>query len=171
MWWRRKRRKKSKLPLVLSCLLLGILAAGYTGLCAYAANNGLPKNTRILGQDLSGLTVSQAAKKLERALPTMKIRLYAPADDGADGLPERAKSPDAHVAFGAGAEADPSILGSAAPMKDPAGQLFDAGLAVSHQYRRFLRRGGSDLPGRRKDARRSGSRGGGALLPQPGHLL
>ena len=122
------QKKKSRLPLALSCLLLGILAAGYTGLCAYAANNGLLwKNTRVLGQDLSGLTVSQAAKKLEQAFPTMKIGVYL-YDGGAGGVPERAKSPDAYVSLSdLGAEADLSTLARSAHERNLRGGMFTLG--------------------------------------------
>jgi vancomycin resistance protein YoaR len=93
------QKKQLKLPFAIAFVLLSVFAAGYVGLCAYAANNGLLwKNTLILGQDLSGLTVAQAAQKLERTFPAMKIGLYL-YDDAASQVPERAPVPDAYVAL------------------------------------------------------------------------
>lgn len=122
------QKKKSRLPLVLSCLLLGLLAAGYAGLCAYAANSGLIwKNTRILGQDLSGLTVSQAAQKLERAFPSMKIGVYL-YDGASHAVPERASAPDTYVALSdLGAEASPAALARGAHERNLRGGFFTMG--------------------------------------------
>lgn len=105
------QKKQLKLPFAIAFVLLSVFAAGYVGLCAYAANNGLLwKNTLILGQDLSGLTVAQAAQKLERTFPAMKIGLYL-YDDAASQVPERAPVPDAYVALAdLGAEVSASTV-------------------------------------------------------------
>lgn len=66
----------------------GILGAAYLGLCAYAVNKEtIWKNTSTLGQDLGGLTVAEAAQKLEAALPETKIGVYS--YDAADPYRER----------------------------------------------------------------------------------
>lgn len=77
-----------KVPLIAAGLTVGILGGAYLGLCAYAANKEtIWKNTSVLGQDLGGLTVSQAARKLDAALPNLRIGVYA--YDAADPNAER----------------------------------------------------------------------------------
>lgn len=79
--------------------LLALLAAGYIALCAYAVNGAVIwKNTYVLGQDVGGLTVEQAAQALEAALPGMRIDLYL--YDAALGTPpERTGKPDGSIAL------------------------------------------------------------------------
>lgn len=122
------QNKQWKLPFAIAFVLLSVLAAGYVGLCAYAANNGLLwKNTQILGQDLSGLTVTQAAQKLERTFPTMKIGLYL-YDDTAGEVPERAAAPDTYVALSdLGAEASASTLVRSAHQENLRGNFLTLG--------------------------------------------
>ena len=122
------QKKQLKLPFAIAFVLLSVLAAGYVGLCAYAANNGLLwKNTQVLGQDLSGLTVTQAAQKLERTFPAMKIGLYL-YDDAASQVPERAPVPDAYVALAdLGAEVSASTVARSALQGNLRGNFLTLG--------------------------------------------
>ena len=122
------QKKQLKLPFAIAFVLLSALAAGYVGLCAYAANNDqLWKNTRILGQDLGGLTVAQAAQKLERTFPAMKIGLYL-YDDAASQVPERAPVPDAYVALSdLGAEISASTVARSAHQGNLRGNFLTLG--------------------------------------------
>ncbi len=66
-----------KAGLLAAGITAGILGAAYLGLCAYAANQDtIWKNTSVLGQDLGGLTVPEAAQKLEAALPELDVGVY-----------------------------------------------------------------------------------------------
>ncbi|WP_369283368.1 VanW family protein [Oscillibacter sp. GMB15532] len=125
------QKKQLKLPFAIAFVLLSVLAAGYVGLCAYAANNGqLWKNTQVLGQDLSGLTVAQAAQKLERTFPDMKIGLYL-YDDTASQVPERAPVPDAYLAL---ADLGAEVSASAAARSAHQGNLQGNFLTLGWRY-------------------------------------
>ncbi|WP_312942093.1 VanW family protein [Oscillibacter sp.] len=121
------QKKQLKLPFAIA-FVLSVLAAGYVGLCAYAANNGLLwKNTQVLGQNLGGLTVTQAAQKLERTFPTMKIGLYL-YDDATAQVPERAPVPDVYVALAdLGAEISASAVARSAHQGNLQGNFFTLG--------------------------------------------
>lgn len=126
-----QQQKHSRLSFAIPCLLLGILAAGYTGLCAYAANGGVIwKNTEVLGQDLSGLTVSQAAAKLDKALSNVKIGIYL-YDASLKEVPERATKPDAYIALSdLGVTADTSALAQSAYQEN----MQDSFLSLGWRY-------------------------------------
>ncbi len=50
------------------------LAAGYAALCVYALHTAsIWRDTRVLGQDIGGLTAEQAVRAVERALPSLEI--------------------------------------------------------------------------------------------------
>lgn len=123
-----QQKKNSRLPVAIPCLLLGVLAAGYAGLCAYAANSGVIwKNTEVLGQDLSGLTISQAAGKLDKALSSLKIGVYL-YDAAAKEVPERASAPDAYVPLSdLGVTADTSALAQNAYQENVQGSFLTLG--------------------------------------------
>ena len=68
--------------LVVLAILVGLVAAGYLGLCAYAGNlNTFYPNYRINGIDVGGLTVSEAQEKLESDLLNQSIDLVDPQTD------------------------------------------------------------------------------------------
>ena len=68
--------------LIVLAVLVGLLAAGYLGLCAYAGNlNTFYPNYRINGIDVGGLTVSEAQEKLESDLLNQSIDLVDPQTD------------------------------------------------------------------------------------------
>ena len=91
-------QKRSKKPLLIAVILLAALAAAYGALCAYAVNDPVIwKNTVVLGQDLSGLTVKEAAARLENTLPAAQIQIYL-YPDGEYPPEERPETPDATVA-------------------------------------------------------------------------
>lgn len=123
-----QQQKHSRLSFTIPFLLLGVLAAGYAGLCAYAANSGVIwKNTEILGQDLSGLTIPQAAGKLDKALSSLKIGVYL-YDATVKDIPERAAAPDAYIALSdLGVTADTSALAQSAYQKNVQGSFFALG--------------------------------------------
>ena len=105
--------KKKKTPLLAAGVILAVLAAAYLGLCVRAVHSKtIWKNTLVLGQDLGGLTVEQAAQKLDGALPGLevKIRLY----DGSQAAPEeeeQAADPDMSVSLAdLGLKADTQAL-------------------------------------------------------------
>ena len=90
-------QKRSKKPLLIAVILLAALAAAYGALCAYAVNDPVIwKNTVVLGQDLSGLTVKEAAARLENTLPAAQIQIYL-YPDGEYPPEERPETPDATV--------------------------------------------------------------------------
>ncbi len=122
-----QRKKHSKLPVVLLCVL-GALTAGYVGLCAYAANSGaIWRGTEVLGQDLSGLTVTQAARKLDSTLPKLKIGVYL-YDGSLEETPERTDTPDAKIALAdLGITADTSALAQSAYQKNLKGNFLTLG--------------------------------------------
>lgn len=123
-----QQKKHSRLSVAMPFLLLGALAAGYAGLCAYAANSGVIwKNTEVLDQDLGGLTVTQAARKLDKALPNLKIGVYL-YDATLGEVPERASVPDAYIALSdLGVTADTSALAQSAYQKNLRGSLLTLG--------------------------------------------
>lgn len=54
-----------------------IVSAGYAGLCAYAANGkAIWPGISVLGVEISGLTVEEAAKKLDDFIDNAKVNLY-----------------------------------------------------------------------------------------------
>lgn len=120
-------KKRSKLPVVIPCVL-GALAAGYVGLCAYAAGSGaIWKGTEVLGQDLSGLTVAQAAQKLDSTLSKLKIGVYL-YDGSLEEAPERADTPDANISLAdLGITADTSALAQSAYQKNLKGNFLTLG--------------------------------------------
>ena len=77
-------------PLLIALGLTALVAGGaYLGLCAYAVNSGtIWSNTRVLEQDIGGLTRDQAVQKLEDALPDMAIRLLLLDDTTPPDAPE-----------------------------------------------------------------------------------
>lgn len=120
-------KKRSKLPVVIPCVL-GALVAGYVGLCAYAAGSGaIWKGTEVLGQDLSGLTVTQAAQKLDSTLSKLKIGVYL-YDGSLEETPERADTPDANISLAdLGITADTSALAQSAYQKNLKGNFLTLG--------------------------------------------
>ena len=123
-----QQKKHSRLSVTIPFLLLGALVAGYAGLCAYAASSGVIwKNTEVLGQDLGGLTVTQAARKLDKALPNLKIGVYL-YNAALDKIPERASTPDAYIALSdLGVTADTSALAQSAYQKNLHGSFLTLG--------------------------------------------
>lgn len=68
---------RSKKPLMIAGIVLGVVLAAYLGLCAYAASQTVfYPNYAINGIDMSGLTVEQAQSKLEQELPLQEIALF-----------------------------------------------------------------------------------------------
>ena len=66
---------------------LAIAAGAYTGLCAYVAGNKtIWPGVNVLGQDLGGLTVEQAASKLDAVIPTLSANLYLYDKGGRPGV-------------------------------------------------------------------------------------
>ena len=54
-----------------------IVSAGYAGLCAYAANGkAIWPGISVMGVELSGLTVEEAAKKLDTFIDKAQVDLY-----------------------------------------------------------------------------------------------
>lgn len=86
-------------PLVaLTALLIAaaLVAGSYTGLCAFVASSQtIWPGVTILGQDLSGLTVDEAAAKLDAAIPGLAARIYL--YDGAASPRGHASDPDASI--------------------------------------------------------------------------
>ena len=95
-------------PLLISLGWTAVIAGGaYLGLCAYAVNSGtIWSNTRVLEQDIGGLTRDQAVQKLEAALPDMAIRLL---------LLDDTTPPDAPENYSTGAD---SGMGADIPLSD-----------------------------------------------------
>ena len=91
-------QKRSKKPLLVIGIFLAALLAAYGALCAYAVSRPeIWKGTVVLGQDLGGLTVEEAAARLESTLPTAHISIYL-YPDGEYPPEERPEAPDATVA-------------------------------------------------------------------------
>ena len=64
-----KQPEKGKKGLVIALVVIGVLAAAYVGLCAWAgAQNTIFPNTSAAGLDVSGMTVAQAQQALEEAV-------------------------------------------------------------------------------------------------------
>ena len=79
--------------------LAAACAAGYLVLCAFAAGSDtIWKNTYVLGQDLGGLTVEQAVRKVDDALPGLEIGVYL-YDEALAYPPERTGGPDAVISL------------------------------------------------------------------------
>ena len=94
---KRLKTGSGKKPLIITGIILAVLVAAYIGLCAYAVNRPqIWSNTVVLGQDLSGQTVDEAAQTLEAALADMEIGIYL-YPDSEEAPPQRADTPDAVV--------------------------------------------------------------------------
>ena len=92
-------RKPLRIIGITLAVLLALATGAYAALCAYAVNRAeIWDHTVVLGQDVGGLTVEEAAQKLESVLPDLEIGIYLYADDQ-EAPPERAASPDASVAL------------------------------------------------------------------------
>ena len=75
-----------------------IVASGYMGLCAYAANGKtIWPGISVMGQDLGGLTIEDAALKLNNFIDEASIQLYLYNQNGQPGDHERA--PDYVLGF------------------------------------------------------------------------
>ena len=91
-------RKPLRIIGITLAVLLALAAGAYAALCAYAVNRAeIWDHTVVLGQDVGGLTVEEAAQKLESVLPTAQIRIYL-YPDGEYPPEERSEMPDATVA-------------------------------------------------------------------------
>ena len=53
-----------KVPIIILCVVLAVLAGGYLGLCAWAGGSAFWPNTSVAGVDVSGQTPGQAAGAL-----------------------------------------------------------------------------------------------------------
>lgn len=74
-----------------------IVSAGYAGLCAYAANGKtIWPGINVMGVELSGLTVEEAAKKLDNFIDKAQVDLYLyyVLDEGTGVEKYRPKTPD-----------------------------------------------------------------------------
>ncbi|MBR0283115.1 MAG: VanW family protein [Oscillibacter sp.] len=74
-----------------------IVSAGYAGLCAYAANGkAIWPGINVMGVELSGLTVEEAAKKLDDFIDKAHVDLYLYyiEDEGTGVEKYRPKEPD-----------------------------------------------------------------------------
>ena len=73
---------RKKIGLIAAGIVVGVLAAAYLGLCAFANGDKLWPNTSVMGVDLSGLTAAQAEEKLAGAIPGKlagkRVELYEP---------------------------------------------------------------------------------------------
>ena len=90
------RKSGSKKGLTILGVCLVILAALYLGLCAWAVKSpAIWQGTKLLRQDLGGMTVEEATQKLEAALPDLDIYVYL--YDAESGAPEEhgSNEPDA----------------------------------------------------------------------------
>lgn len=90
---------RKKIGLIAAGIVVGVLAAAYLGLCAFANGDKLWPNTSVMGVDLSGLTAAQAEEKLAGAIPGKlagkRVELYEPGSGqrvslDTDGLMEAA---------------------------------------------------------------------------------
>ena len=80
---KRLKRGGGNTVLVVLAVLVGLMAAGYLGLCAYAGNlNTFYPNYRINGIDVGGLTAAEAQKKIETELLAQPVEITN-ADTGA----------------------------------------------------------------------------------------
>ena len=74
------KTKAFSIPLAIFSALgiaVAITAGSYTALCAFvASSNTIWPGISVLGQDLGGLTVSQAAERLDAVVPDLKADLY-----------------------------------------------------------------------------------------------
>ena len=123
-----EQERRSRLPIVIPAVVLGLLAAGYAGLCAFAGGSDtLWRGTRVLDQDVGGLTAEQAARKLSAAVPGMAVDLYL--YDGAQGeAPERSQAPDAQIPLAdLGAQVDAAALVRDAQAENRSGGFFTYG--------------------------------------------
>ena len=123
-----EQERRSRLPIVIPAVVLGLLAAGYAGLCAFAGGSDtLWRGTRVLDQDVGGLTAEQAARKLSAAVPGMAVDLYL--YDGAQGeAPERSQAPDAQIPLAdLGAQVDAAALVRDAQAANRSGGFFTYG--------------------------------------------
>lgn len=98
-------------PLLIALGLTVLIAGGgYLGLCAYASNRAeIWDNTRILGQDIGGLTREEAIQKVEAALPELSIRLTVCDETTGPETPENVRT---YADTGMGADISLSDLGA-----------------------------------------------------------
>ena len=129
-----KRVLRSRRPAaVIVAVLLGAALAGYLGLCAYAANSRtIWRGTAALGEDLGGLTVEQAAQKLQSAADNLTIGLYL--YDGAQSAPsDRGDTPDGTIAAAdLGMQLDTRALAQDAYDYNAKGSFLTAGWRFLH---------------------------------------
>lgn len=73
-----KRVKQGgRTPLIILGTIVGVLVLAYIGLCAWATcSKTIWRNTCILREDVGGLTVKEAAAKLEASFADMEIEVY-----------------------------------------------------------------------------------------------
>ena len=90
------RRGGKKVWMILCAVLAAALAA-YLGLCAFAVSRDtIWQGVTVLGQDVGGLTVAQAAEKLNRIGEEQSLSLYLyPLER--DTPPARGDAPDARI--------------------------------------------------------------------------
>lgn len=70
-------KKSGKVPLIIVCAMLVMLAGAYLGLCAWAAHQTtFYPNWAINGVEVSGLTVQEAQQRLEQELPERVVPIY-----------------------------------------------------------------------------------------------
>ena len=146
-------RKKSRgrtaakvvLGIVAAVAVAAAVAAGaYTGLCAYVANSDViwPGIT-VLGQDLGGMTVQDAAARLNSVIPDIAVDLYL--YNAPDGPGAHTRVPDYTIPLvNLGAELDGLTIAQAASdvnLKDPPffslGKQYLTGEGVS-EYRQTI---------------------------------
>ena len=119
---RLQKKQKGIAGPVLAALGITAAVAGavYLGLCAYAQNSSaLWKNTYVLGQNVGGLTQTEAAQKLEAALPDLAIDLTVYDDTTPPDAPENAQT---------GADTDTGVK---IPLSDLGAQVDVAALVDS----------------------------------------
>ena len=92
-----KRVKQGgRTPLIILGTIVGVLVLAYIGLCAWATcSKTIWRNTCILREDVGGLTVKEAAAKLEASFADMEIEVYLYEENQA--LPTHESEPDAVV--------------------------------------------------------------------------
>lgn len=90
---------RAKTPLVIAGVVVAVAAASYLALCTYAAKGGnIWRNTHVLGQNLGGMSIEEAAQTLDSTLPNLEVDLYL-YDREKSGEINRAEEPDATIAL------------------------------------------------------------------------
>nr|WP_326186346.1 VanW family protein [uncultured Oscillibacter sp.] len=104
-------KKSDKKPLAVVGIAVAVLLAAYLGLCAWATyGKAVWKGTEVLGQQIGGLTVEEAAARVESALPRLEIGLYL-YDGTLEYAPEHSGAPDMTIPLSElGADIDASAL-------------------------------------------------------------